>query len=1524
MASERGAIKVGTGYVEIVPKVLQKDMTELRAKITRELEKIGVQASKDMKGAVTKGLAGLPEEVAKQAKKAKEATEKEALDSAKTLKKIEKEITKEFGEEAAKRFKQYRKVEQDKQKLLSETSAETRKALQATVRDEERTAKQRLTTAERLERDRQKLLRQTQQEQARLERLKLQEEQRTQREALKTQREALRQQVAAQREASQQQIREIRAQATAQRDAIMGQIAAQQAAIRDARAQITGLQRTLTTSTTQASSYFKRLESGVKGMGTWFHELGTNITEAGNILNTKFLAPLALAGSALAAVGVTNADKRLLGQLGLTAAGVSQSVSAQQMANIQQYAINTPFSIDVMHEYQMKLIRSVAGADKNWYSKDTDVRTNAANKAAGKTSDIIMAIGDSMARAGNLNPDMFRRAMYAIDMIMDMDRAPTRNVKQLASATGMPASELAQLLGFQNSTQMWKIIGTPASKGGGVTGTQIMNSLLNFWDPNKYQGVQTGDGSKGFAEKMTSQTITGRIQQMKERGIFELGNMFVQEGPGGKYAYTGLGEKLMGKQVPVYKQDKNGGQYIAGYQNQGGILNQVSDLAKKYAPDVEKFLGAFLDSVSKFIGMIDKVTDFLKRTGLDKVAIEVGKFLAQWGPLIVATGLMTKLFGKVLKVGGAALAPVRAAGRGAMATYDALNGSDARERRSARSEARQAVRDAGGSRSEARRAGRQASRDTRVQQTGDNRSMGRRLADRVTGRDSNAANQRNQIRDLEDEIQRAEREVAQLREDLRQLNSTTMRQIADALGGRGNNSVSGAANQAGQNVNTVQTQAQQLNGQNLNGITQEVEKLKKAADDAGKSLGNAHDKVNALDGAKTNKLHNELSSLKTEADQVGKNVTSINTRVGNLNGKDVKSLTGSVRDLRTAAKEAADQIGDGAMSSSTSGRTANLNKRRLTDIIGEFKKLHNEAENAYKMVGQGTGASSLAGRIGLLNGRSLKDITNRVKDLEKALKSAKGEGDDLDDALDRIGKKSPGGGGSSSSGGKKKKKARGGVMRESDVMPGYSPWVDSIPALLSPGESVLRPEVTQAIGPERINAWNSMAVRGQIARHARGSGGRFDLDDLREMMDLQNIFPVGTAMLQTMQLDGASDPLGGSTQGGILRTGDFSAGLGGSVAAQKFRGMYDWMTHDLYSFAKKVPTVVGQVAGVLGGALNPVMGDYFWDDVWKGSGNIVDRGQKYLGDVFSLKTIGKVWDNLIGGAWDSLGSIWNTVTNPIDTLQNAIGDVSGLVGDSFNNIIDMVQTVKEIKDSPLGYAGRVFNGFMDNAQEAMPNTKGLFDFDKGSKVTPNVPDLVNSVMDPGTGSGVQRWSGVAAQALRLNNLPASALSTVLHRIGVESGGNPGIVNTWDSNAKMGTPSVGLMQVIGPTFRRWAGPFVNTAPQKFGVSTDPLANVYAGLNYAKNRYGSNWQSVLAGNSGYASGTLSASPGLALVGEKGRELVMFGGGERVYDNDQTEGILNGKKYEIHVHEARNEPTPRAVLRALQTAEALYSTL
>ena len=70
----------------------------------------------------------------------------------------------------------------------------------------------------------------------------------------------------------------------------------------------------------------------------------------------------------------------------------------------------------------------------------------------------------------------------------------------------------------------------------------------------------------------------------------------------------------------------------------------------------------------------------------------------------------------------------------------------------------------------------------------------------------------------------------------------------------------------------------------------------------------------------------------------------------------------------------------------------------------------------------------------------------------------------------------------------------------------------------------------------------------------------------------------------------------------------------------------------------------------------------------------------------------------------------------------------------------------------------------------------------------------------------------------------------------ESGGDPTAVNRWDVNWQRGTPSVGLMQVIGPTYRTHRHPQFDTGPYLYGTSVDPLSNVLAATRYTLSRYG----------------------------------------------------------------------------------------
>ncbi len=128
----------------------------------------------------------------------------------------------------------------------------------------------------------------------------------------------------------------------------------------------------------------------------------------------------------------------------------------------------------------------------------------------------------------------------------------------------------------------------------------------------------------------------------------------------------------------------------------------------------------------------------------------------------------------------------------------------------------------------------------------------------------------------------------------------------------------------------------------------------------------------------------------------------------------------------------------------------------------------------------------------------------------------------------------------------------------------------------------------------------------------------------------------------------------------------------------------------------------------------------------------------------------------------------------------------------------------------------------------------------------------------GGGAGVKRWTATVQGVLRMLGQSLNWTATVLRRMNQESGGNPNIVNRWDSNWQAGHPSVGLMQVIRGTFNTYAGRYRRVGPFSYGVSTNPSANVYAGLNYATHRYGS--LAALNRPGGYDLGGIARGVGL----------------------------------------------------------------
>ncbi|MFB7858760.1 transglycosylase SLT domain-containing protein [Rhodococcus qingshengii] len=97
---------------------------------------------------------------------------------------------------------------------------------------------------------------------------------------------------------------------------------------------------------------------------------------------------------------------------------------------------------------------------------------------------------------------------------------------------------------------------------------------------------------------------------------------------------------------------------------------------------------------------------------------------------------------------------------------------------------------------------------------------------------------------------------------------------------------------------------------------------------------------------------------------------------------------------------------------------------------------------------------------------------------------------------------------------------------------------------------------------------------------------------------------------------------------------------------------------------------------------------------------------------------------------------------------------------------------------------------------------------------------------------LDQWINEARAIMAQHNIPGS-YEGICRNIIRESGGNPNAINDWDINWQNGVPSIGLLQVIKPTWDAHWKP-------EFGVPNDqydPVANIVVACQYAWKRYGS---------------------------------------------------------------------------------------
>ena len=189
------------------------------------------------------------------------------------------------------------------------------------------------------------------------------------------------------------------------------------------------------------------------------------------------------------------------------------------------------------------------------------------------------------------------------------------------------------------------------------------------------------------------------------------------------------------------------------------------------------------------------------------------------------------------------------------------------------------------------------------------------------------------------------------------------------------------------------------------------------------------------------------------------------------------------------------------------------------------------------------------------------------------------------------------------------------------------------------------------------------------------------------------------------------------------------------------------------------------------------------------------------------------------------------------------------VGSAAGKVLDtVIEPLKGVIDSItskyFGFPGQLMRGgaitMIDGAANWVKDTL------KGKNESGG-----NAVPVAESNGGVMRWKDTVIQALGIAGLPTSDpyVNAWLSQIQSESNGDPNVTQNGyvDVNTLTGDLAMGLVQVIGATFAAFRDP---SLPNN---RLDPLANLVAGMRYAKARYGySDMLAVIGHGHGYDEG------------------------------------------------------------------------
>ena len=219
------------------------------------------------------------------------------------------------------------------------------------------------------------------------------------------------------------------------------------------------------------------------------------------------------------------------------------------------------------------------------------------------------------------------------------------------------------------------------------------------------------------------------------------------------------------------------------------------------------------------------------------------------------------------------------------------------------------------------------------------------------------------------------------------------------------------------------------------------------------------------------------------------------------------------------------------------------------------------------------------------------------------------------------------------------------------------------------------------------------------------------------------------------------------------------------------------------------------------------------------------------------------------------------------------GDITGLLAakDKVPGAKANVSGANDIGQVVAGGLGPVLGSAIGGAIDRLAKNVTKYLDEVSSLIDARVgatPGLIPGGNIGGAGSGAA--AGWIRAAMAITGAPESWFTGLMTLAKRESGFNPRATNLWDSNAKKGTPSIGLMQTIGPTFRAYALP-------GYGDIYNPVHNAIASIRYIRARYGDISRVQQANPNkppkGYYFGDLVTTEQTARIAEGGRaELIL----------------------------------------------------